>query len=94
MEQCSFETLKSRTDYSDLALISIERSKSAAEGNKDSRRAIGPDETEQEAIFDQSRATGDLTVYSYYIKTAGWRNCLFFLTICVVVTFGLSFPRK
>jgi ATP-binding cassette subfamily C (CFTR/MRP) protein 1 len=45
------------------------------------------------ASSDDSRRTGDLTVYKYYIDTIGWSTWLIFVVLCALFVFGLIFPR-
>ncbi|KAL3420510.1 hypothetical protein PVAG01_06955 [Phlyctema vagabunda] len=43
--------------------------------------------------IDQSRRTGDMTIYKYYIDTIGWVAWLVFVAFCAVFVFALIFPQ-
>jgi ATP-binding cassette, subfamily C (CFTR/MRP), member 1 len=47
-----------------------------------------------EIISDMSRQTGDIAVYSYYLRAIGWRLVLGACFIILVYTFSASFPRE
>lgn len=47
-----------------------------------------------EIISDMSRQTGDIAVYSYYLRAIGWRLVLGACVIIVVYAFSTNFPRK
>lgn len=40
---------------------------------------------------DESRRSGDLRVYGYYAKIAGWWNMLTFWLLCAAFMFGMTF---
>jgi hypothetical protein len=47
-----------------------------------------------EIISDMSRQTGDIAVYSYYLRAIGWRLVLGASLIILVYAFSADFPRK
>ncbi|CRG87654.1 Cu2+-exporting ATPase [Talaromyces islandicus] len=46
-----------------------------------------------EIISDMSRQTGDIAVYSYYLRAIGWRLVLGACLIILVYTFSANFPQ-
>ncbi|KAJ8097943.1 hypothetical protein POJ06DRAFT_260521 [Lipomyces tetrasporus] len=42
----------------------------------------------------RDRQTGDFSVYSYYLRAAGWLNCLFFLIYVSILAFCFNFPSE
>jgi hypothetical protein len=58
------------------------------------------DETLQELgmldqeTLDTSRQAGDLKIYAYYTKIAGWKRILAYLIACTTFSFGFTFPCK
>ena len=47
-----------------------------------------------EIISDMSRQTGDIAVYSYYLRAIGWRPVLGACLIILVYAFSTNFPRE
>ncbi|KAI7976679.1 hypothetical protein EIK77_009910 [Talaromyces pinophilus] len=47
-----------------------------------------------EIISDMSRQTGDIAVYSYYLKAIGWPLVLGACVIILIYTFAANFPRE
>ncbi|KAF3012251.1 hypothetical protein E8E14_011229 [Neopestalotiopsis sp. 37M] len=46
-----------------------------------------------EAISDLSRATGDYSLYGYYLRSAGVRNCFTLLVCTLAYSFFITFPQ-
>ncbi|KAI0133901.1 ABC transporter [Xylariales sp. AK1849] len=46
-----------------------------------------------DAISDLSRATGDISLYGYYIQAVGFRNILTLLTCTLCYSFFVTFPQ-
>lgn len=47
-----------------------------------------------EIISDMSRQTGDIAVYSYYLRAIGWRLVLGACLIILAYAFSANFPRE
>lgn len=76
----------------------IEESGSVESRNSDSfskgKVVAVPKTLTPEIISDMARQTGDMAVYSYYLRAIGWRLVLWACLIIFVYTFSANFPRK
>jgi ATP-binding cassette, subfamily C (CFTR/MRP), member 1 len=52
---------------------------------------LHPDETN---LYNESRRTGDWTVYKYYFQNVGWILTGLYMACSASFVFGLNFPRK
>ncbi|POS72247.1 hypothetical protein DHEL01_v209361 [Diaporthe helianthi] len=46
-----------------------------------------------DAVLDLSRATGDLSLYSYYLRAVGYRNFFLLMTCTALYSFFITFPQ-
>jgi ATP-binding cassette, subfamily C (CFTR/MRP), member 1 len=102
-EQGSFEQLKQRGGYTSSFAFASTISKmntDASDGDqgKDGswdhllEKKTVPESTESEV--DDSRRTGDFSVYLYYIQAIGWIPTIIFVVCISCYVFGISFPCK
>ncbi|KAK6448017.1 hypothetical protein FP744_10004267 [Trichoderma asperellum] len=58
-----------------------------------SRAAKSISQTSTEAENDLYRKTGDFSLYSYYLKSAGFRNVALLLGLTMVYSFSITYPQ-
>ena len=44
--------------------------------------------------MDRARQTGDLQVYAYYLRSAGWLYASILIGCCILLSFTTNFPSK
>lgn len=57
-------------------------------------RSPGRDMIVENQEQDVARQIGDMTVYSYYMKSIGWPKATLLAGLCALAVFGSSFSRK
>ena len=98
LEQGSFEELNSRAGY--FSNIYQQEYRAEATPKEEVTPLIQADAQKlrrsepSRALADSNRQTGDLTVYSYYCKYAGWLNILFSFSMSAASAFCVVFSSK
>ncbi|KAH7350682.1 P-loop containing nucleoside triphosphate hydrolase protein [Rhexocercosporidium sp. MPI-PUGE-AT-0058] len=100
-EQGSYEDLQARnSEFIDLVLNSQQSRQSTPDGFNDQvqdlkEKDLTPIKVKQKSdseTADITRRIGDLSVYSYYLKSIGWKIALANVVTALVWTLGSNFP--
>lgn len=97
MEQGSFQSLKSKNDSFIKKTLEKPVTESSDLETDDSQTSPGKKIIKaptDDDVGELSRRTGDVAVYSYYLKAIGWGYTVTALMIITIHAFSANFPRE
>lgn len=95
VEQGPFESFKSHQEHTNSFLSLQTTTESQEEVPQGVLTSIEQASVaERKESKDHDRQTGDWTVYKYYLKSTGWLNAIFALTMSMVNAFCVVYSSK